>query len=72
MLFEVKIKARELKNWELLKVQRAKKELVDSEEIDDKHVECGASGIDEDNLLMPKLPSIKFGKKKYKQKIYAI
>lgn len=61
--FEIKIKAKELKNWELVRVEREKKELVNGEGIDDKQVECGASIVDEDNLLMPKLPSAEFVEK---------
>ncbi len=58
--FEVKIKAKKLKNQTLANVPKTKKELVDGEGIDDKQIECGASVVDEDNLLTPKLPSVEF------------
>lgn len=58
--FEIKIKARRLKNWELVNVKRAKKELVGGEGVDDKQIECGASIVEEDNLLTPRLPSAEF------------
>ena len=58
--FEIKIKARVLENWELVRIKRAEKEFENGEGIDEKQVECGASIVDEDNLVTPKIPSADF------------
>ena len=60
--FEIKIKARVLENWELVRIKRAEKEFENGEGIDEKQVECGASVVDEDNLVTPKIPSADFVK----------
>lgn len=54
---EITVKARELKNWELVEVKNDSD--VDKkvgEGIDRKQVECGASEIREDLLLTPRIP----------------
>lgn len=60
--FEIKIKARVLKNWELVSIPQEKKE-NGGEGIDNKQIECGATVISEDNLLTPDIPSQEFIKK---------
>lgn len=60
--FEIKIKARVLENWKLVRIKRAEKEFENGEGIDEKQVECGASVVDEDNLVTPKIPSADFVK----------
>lgn len=58
--FEIKITAKTLNNWELVNMAQEKKGLVGGEGIDDKQVECGASVVDEDNVLTPEIPSAEF------------
>lgn len=58
--FEIKIKARKLNNWTLEKIHQSEKAFIDGEGIDDKQVECGASIVDDDNILTPKIPSNNF------------
>ena len=55
---EIKIKARELHGWDLVKASQVKKSAAEG--INAKQVECGASVVDEDNLLMPEIPSAEF------------
>lgn len=56
--FEIKIKARELHGWDLVKAPQVKKSAAEG--INARQVECGASVVDEDNLLMPEIPSAEF------------
>ena len=58
---EITVKARELKNWELVKVEN--KSDIDNrvgEGLDRKQVECGAPEVTEDLLLTPKIPDYRF------------
>ena len=70
--FEVKIKARTLNNWDLVKMRNEKQLMQvgafdlaalaekDGEGLDAKQLACGASLVKDDNVFTPKLPSATF------------
>ncbi|MBE7043693.1 MAG: hypothetical protein E7399_09450, partial [Ruminococcaceae bacterium] len=58
---EIKIKARQLHHWELVKEEGIKTVgLVDNEGIDDKQVDCGATIVEDDLVMTPILPDASF------------
>lgn len=58
---EIKVKARELKNWDFERIENeCSLERKTGEGIDQKQLDCGASMITEDLVLTPKLPDASF------------
>jgi len=57
---EIKVRARKLNNWELKTEKQKIMEPVDGEGINDKQILCGATLIDEELILTPRLPSSEF------------
>ena len=59
--FEIKVKARELKNWDFVEIKNENDvDNVKGEGIDRKQVNCGASEVTDDLVLTPKLPDFTF------------
>ena len=60
--FEIKIKAKRLNNWELVRLTDKNDGYSGDEGIDKKQIECGAVEIKDDIVLTPRLPSAEFTK----------
>ncbi len=58
--FEIKIKAHKLNNWDFVRVEQNRIAYDGDEGIDEKQRECGATEVDGDLVLTPKLPSLEF------------
>jgi len=58
--FEIRIRARKLKNWDFVKSTQSENEYKGTEGIDDKQKDCGATEIMEDLVLTPKVPCTDF------------
>jgi len=58
---EIWVKARELRNWEPVKIENKKDiDNLEGEGLDRKQVECGAPEVKEDLLITPRLPDNRF------------
>ncbi len=57
----IKIKAKQLHNWDFVREDGIKTVgLVDNEGIDDKQVDCGATIVEDDLIMTPSLPDLSF------------